>query len=291
MARLIDKELVQRRFARTLQSYGEHAVVQRVMVQRLVTMVCDAWSAFAVPCSGAVGVDDGGPCFGRVLEVGAGTGALTVELLRRARVEYYVANDLVPACGAVLDELVNELAGEGLGVVGSVVEPAVRAGSFSFLAGDIERVVALPENLDLVVSNATVQWLSDLEGFVARVAKSLRSGGIFAFSSFGPENMREIVALTGVGLRYRPLSGLVALGGEWFEVLVQEESVQVEWFASPGAVLEHLRRTGVNGVAGERWSKGRYRAFVDEYGERFGVDGGVGLTYHPVFCCMRRIGR
>ena len=39
---------------------------------------------------------------------------------------------------------------------------------------------------------------------------------------------------------------------------------------SPRRVLEHLRRTGANGLVRAGWTRGALRAFEEEYRERFG---------------------
>ena len=60
----------------------------------------------------------------------------------------------------------------------------------------------LPEELDLLISNATFQWLEDFGGFLTGMKSHLKKNGILAFSTFGPQNLREIRALTGSSLKY-----------------------------------------------------------------------------------------
>jgi malonyl-CoA O-methyltransferase len=257
MNQLPDKHLVGSRFGRTLHSYRLHASVQRRMASRLVEL------------AGRSGLPGH---VGRVLEVGAGSALLTEALLENRSVGSYFANDLV----AGSREFVARALGE---------RPV---GEWRFLQGDIERLTPLPGNLSLVVSNATVQWLHDLEAFFGRMAALLEPGGMLAFSTFGPGNMREIALLEGVSLAYRTAGEVARLADAGFEMLAVEEEERRLEFASPEAVLRHIRETGVNGVAGHSWTRTRYRQFLDRYREAFPCGGGVGLTYHPVYCCFRR---
>ncbi len=252
-----DKQLVGSRFGRSLHTYRQSAVVQREMAARLAGMV------------GRAGAP---PHFGRVLEVGAGSAVLTSELLSRHSVGSYFANDLVPASrGFVMEAL----------AAGEVAEG-------QFLEGDIETLDPLPGGLDLVASNATVQWLHDLGGFFGRMAGALEPGGLLAFSTFGPGNMREIAELEGVSLAYRTPAEIEACAGGLFEPLLVEEAVRRLEFPSPEAVLRHIRETGVNGISGRGWGMARHREFLRRYREAFPLGEGVGLTYHPLYCCFRR---
>jgi malonyl-CoA O-methyltransferase len=253
---MIDKQLVRERFSRSLKSYASHAVVQNRMASNLSEMVCG---------------ESAGRSFERVFEVGSGTGALTAELLKRCTVENYFANDIVDGSRVFLEKVFERY-------------PVVK---FGFLAGDIESEGSLPSVLDLVISNATLQWLGDLEVFFRRISCCLRPGGMFAFSTFGPMNMHEISSIEQTTLPYRSLSELACLAGRFFDIVeCREEQVTLE-FSSPEAVLRHIRATGVNGISRRSWTKSRYRIFLDCYLERFSTMDGVSLTYHPLYFCLK----
>jgi malonyl-CoA O-methyltransferase len=252
-----DKQLVGRRFGRSLHTYRRNAVIQRKMAAELVDMIDRA----GMPAH-----------IGRLLEVGAGSGMLTSTLLSTHTAGAYFANDLVAGSR---DFVMQALEGR-------------EVGECRFLHGDIESIDPLPGELDLVVSNATVQWLHDLGAFFERMGASLRPGGLLAFSTFGMGNMKEIARLESVSLPYLATAEIVALAGESFEpVSIEEEERRLE-FASPEAVLRHIRETGVNGLAGVPWTRVRYEHFLSRYRASFSTGNGVTLTYHPVYCCFRR---
>lgn len=257
MNRLPDKQLVGSRFGRSLHTYRRNAAVQGRMALRLVELAERSGLPKHVE---------------RVLEVGAGSALLTEALLAGHSVGSYFANDLVAGSREFVDRA----------VAGRTV------GQWRFLEGDIECLEPLPGNLGLVVSNATVQWLHDLDAFFGKMAALLEPGGMLAFSTFGQDNLCEIASLEGVSLTYRSPAEIGRLAGSRFETLaIEEESCRLE-FASPAAVLRHIRATGVNGVAGRAWSRAHYQQFLHRYRTGFPCGGGVSLTYHPIHCCFRR---
>lgn len=247
-----DKELLRRRFAKNLGTYDSLAEVQRAVAERLAGEI--------VACGGDLTVRRG-------VELGAGTGFLTRHLVRLFPGAEWLFNDLVPGSGGFLPQ----------------------GDNIRFLPGDGEALTrTLPvDSYDLIASASTVQWFDDLPGFLGCAGGALRRGGLLALSTFGPENFREITMTTGRGLEYYSLRELEELfcGGGMQVVHAREWMVQ-RCYRSPMEVLRHLRLTGVNAVAEERWTHGRLRRFEEEYLRLFAadipVDGGVTLTFHPM---------
>ncbi|NTW52238.1 MAG: malonyl-ACP O-methyltransferase BioC [Chlorobiaceae bacterium] len=231
--------------------------MQRIMAEELVSMI------------GRLGVSDH---IDRVLEFGSGSAILTSLLLERFSVGTYYANDLV-------DESRDF-------VLHAALERPV--GEMVFLRGDIESVDPMPGTLDLVVSNATVQWLHHLESFFDSMADSIRPGGVLAFSTFSTGNMKEIAQLGGPSLCYRTPAEIALLAQRRFDVVCIGDEERRQEFASPEAVLRHIRETGVNGLSRQPWTRTHYQEFLRQYRASFSTGSGVYLTYHPVYCCFRR---
>lgn len=253
----MNKELIRQRFAKRLRGYRRYAVIQASMASELAGLICR---------------DGDKPSFERVLEIGSGSGTFTEVLLERCEAGCYVANDLVPESGALARD--------------AALRHGVR--NFSFIAGDIERCRDLPDQLDLVASNATVQWLADTPSFFRRMSEVIRPGGLLAFSTFGRKNMLEISFLELRALNYYSLAELQDMAEPWFIAVELREEARKLDFRSPEEVLRHISRTGVNSLARETWTKTRHRRFVERYRSSFPAGSGVHLTYHPMFCIFRR---
>lgn len=62
----------------------------------------------------------------------------------------------------------------------------------TLLCGDIEQLPFRRDSLDLVWSNLTLQWVSNLEGCLREIHRVIRPGGLFLFSTFGPDTLKEL---------------------------------------------------------------------------------------------------
>lgn len=62
----------------------------------------------------------------------------------------------------------------------------------ALVCGDIERLPLARDSVDLVWSNLTLQWVGDLKATFREVHRVLRPGGLFVFSTFGPDTLKEL---------------------------------------------------------------------------------------------------
>lgn len=250
-------DAVAARFTRALSTYEEHARVQREAADRLTAQLLRLR-----------------PSFGRVFEVGCGTGRWSRTLAVRSQIDALWLNDLSP-----------ELAVEARKRLPETVRKKT-----VLLPGDAE-LLAWPDGLDLVLAGSVLQWFSKPEAFFENLRRRLRPGGLAAVVTYGPENCREVKALTGQGLAYPDAAELFRLAAD-FRVHHRSEEIRRERFATPRAVLRHLRATGVTGTHdGFRWTKRSLCAFEEAYRARFASDDGeesVHLTYHPVILLLEK---
>ena len=250
-------DAVAARFTRALSTYEEHARVQREAADRLTAQLLRLR-----------------PSFGRVFEVGCGTGRWSRTLAVRSQIDALWLNDLSP-----------ELAVEARKRLPETVRKKT-----VLLPGDAE-LLAWPDGLDLVLAGSVLQWFSRPETFFENLRRCLRPGGLAAIVTYGPENCREVKILTGRGLAY-PDADELFRHAAGFRVHHHSNEIRRERFASPRAVLRHLRATGVTGTHdGFQWTKGSLHAFEEAYRARFAAEGGaesVSLTYHPVTLLLEK---
>lgn len=249
----IDKQLVQTRFARSVATYHEAAEIQREMAETLLDQLALATG--------------GERRFDRILEAGCGSGMLTDLVESRLEYQKLYLIDLVPEWERF--------------------HRGRRAAEFR--AADIE-TMPLPEALSLVIANAVFQWVEDLAALLIRFHAALETGGILAFTTFGPENLREIAALTGSGLSYRALSGLHELLAPGFDILACHEELITLEFSTVREILRHLKATGVTASGGRsRWTRSTLAAFEADYSARFRSGNRMlPLTYHPITLIARK---
>ena len=244
---LSDKGLVQKRFGRVSECYNEHAVVQFLIQERLLSFL-----------------PKGEPLhIGRYIEVGCGSGGFTKRLLRLCRIDEVLLNDL---CVGWQDVLNKELKGVFNRFIVCDGEGFPFQGMF-----------------DMVASTSVMQWFHRPKFFLERVAAQMYSGGILLLSSFGPQNFKEVRSLTGRGLSYPSLSVLREWLSPYFRIVVLEEGFIPLYFSSAIEVLRHMKQTGVTGTSSQRWGKRELADFCCRYEDLFMQQRGVSLTYHPIY--------
>ncbi len=237
----MDKALIQKRFGRKLKIYDENAKIQKQMAEKLVSLL------------------SGKSDFKNILEIGCGTGLLTKIVSQKCDFEKYIANDIVADCGNYI----------------SKINPDIK-----FIEGDIEKLlVETDKKFDLIISNASIQWIEDFEGFIKKLISKLKTDGILLFSIFGNENFREIFYVLGKTLKYYSKNELIEMFKD-FETTIEEE-VRIMAFKSPKDVLKHIQSTGVNAITTEVWTKKNLSEFEDGYNNF--CSGKPTLTYNPIY--------
>lgn len=253
----LDQSRVRQSFCRGMQSYHQAASVQATIAADLVRIL----QAQNLPSQ-----------LGRVLEFGCGTGHLTTALLDGFEIAELTLNDLVP---------------EAAGPLRDILHQHGQKAQLQF--GAIERL-PLPQQLDLIISASTVQWIADLPQTVERLSSHLAPGGWLALSGFGTDQFLELAAL-GSGaaapsyLNAGDWPGILPAGLEL--ITLRQQAIQVQ-FDSLLDLLRHLRHTGVNGQATRGWSRRDMRQFESRYRERFGQEGSLPLTYDAVWILARK---
>jgi len=247
---VMNKERIKQRFKKARHTYEQNAVVQAHMARRLVALLYHTT----------------GNHFFRVLEIGCGTGLLTRTLIQSSRIEQFFINDLVEECNPA----------------------ASLAAPVQFIAGDAENTLVFPTKLNLIISNATFQWIYDFNTFLKKLSTLLMPDGILAFSSFGPDNFKELHTLLNISFPYLSLAELEAHASCCFHIIQKQEDHILLQFPDAKAVLKHMQTIGVNSLVPWAWSKSSLTELIQQYQQQYPYNSGVALTYHPLYFVLRK---
>ncbi|MFZ5555165.1 MAG: malonyl-ACP O-methyltransferase BioC [Pseudomonadota bacterium] len=163
----VDKRQVRLAFDRAAGSYDRAAVLQREVADRMLERL--EYIRLAP---------------GTILDAGCGTGYGGERLRERYPQAAQVALDLAPA----------------------MLRRARRrtpwwrralGGGPRLVCADLERLPLKPACVDLVWSNLTLQWCNDLPAAFRGVHRALTVGGLFMFTTFGPDTLKELRAAFG----------------------------------------------------------------------------------------------
>lgn len=155
---------------------------------------------------------------------------------------------------------------------------------------DLNEVAHFPDS-DLIVSGATLQWISDIPALFEKIHAALHlRQGLFCFSTFALNHFQEIRSVTGLTLNYHSGEEMLhLLQKSGFTPLYMEQSLHTQWFQSPMDILKHMKKTGVNRVTVHELKnpRARIQKFCQDY-ERFHSPlKGYPLTWRPLYCIAR----
>ncbi len=239
----MNKELIKKRFSNKLSTYSENAGIQRKMAEKLLSYLDNN-------------------SFDDVLEIGCGTGLLTELAVKKLKFKTYTANDIVENCQKFITK----------------INPDI-----NFVAGDIEALISKSlKKYDLIISNASLQWVDDFEKVVNILLTKLTKDGILLFSTFGSENFREIYFVMGKKLNYYSKSELEKLFKN--SLNKAEEEIHIISFKTPKDVLKHLHLTGVNAIESKTWTKKDMKDFENGYNNF--CSNRPTLTYNPIYIML-----
>ncbi|GMB07937.1 malonyl-ACP O-methyltransferase BioC [Thermolongibacillus altinsuensis] len=263
---MIDKQLLQKRFSTNAQTYDQFANVQKKMANALFGQITIRPE--------------------RILEIGCGTGYLTEKLRRHFPHARITAVDLAPGMIAVAKQRLD-------------------AEQINWICGDIEEI-ELSERYDLIISNATFQWLNDLDRTLLRLYDALNDGGQLVFSTFGARTFHELHTSFACALKTQNLNEPLRIG-QSFPTLNQllgrcqctipsaaisaAETIEIERFPSVRDFFLSLRKIGATNSTTGRYCQrpSVFKAMMSEYEHRFSENGQIFATYHCLFIDITRL--
>ncbi len=254
----IDKQQVRRAFSRAAEHYDEVAVLQREIGQRMMERLA------LVRLQPDV-----------ILDLGAGTGVAAVELARRYRRARILALDFAFP----------------------MLLKARRRGGWLHrprcLCADLEQLPLRSGSVDLIYSNASLQWSNDLEQAFKELLRVLKPGGLLMFTTFGPDTLKELRAAWSEVDGNSHVSGFPDMhdvGDALVRARFGDPVIDVDrmtlTYDKVAGLMRDLKVLGAHNVTQGRprglTGKGRLQAMEAAY-ERFRIGGRLPASYEVVY--------
>lgn len=248
-----DTGIIKRNFSRSAVHYDEYCRVQNMVGGELVSRI-------------------DGSDYGRILDIGCGTGNYTVRLRRRFATAMITAVDI---SGSMIKAAKNKAGSEKI----------------EFIEADAE-FAEFEYGYDLVTSNACFQWFTGLDAAMGKYNDLLAENGVVVFSMFGPETFCElkgaIAELLGAKVelssqKFILKAELVGLLEKYFDGVSVEEKSIVEEYDSLRRLLKVIKYTGARGYGfdGLELNRKRLKQMEDIYIKGFGK---IAATYQVFYC-------
>lgn len=163
----------------------------------------------------------------------------------------------------------------------------------SAVCGDIENLPLASGSAELLWSNLAIQWCNDLDRVFGEVNRVLKPEGLFMFSTFGPDTLKELRAASAVDVEHIHVSRFIdmhdigdALVRTGFSAPVLDVERFVLTYDDVFGVMRDLKAIGAhNATIGRRRGlegKGFLRGLEKRY-EQFRQDGKLPATFEVVY--------
>lgn len=198
--------------------------------------------------------------YNKIFEIGCATGLLTKEIADKLIFSELYLNDIVEESKKYVQEIYKEC---------------------NFIAGDIENI-DLNKKYNLIISNACLQWCSNIEDTLSKLINALDDGGILAISIFGEDNLKETKSIFNIGNEISSISSMENFLNTQKIIAKKEDKIKID-FETPMEVLKHLKYTGTNAIKEIKLTKTKLKDFEQKYKENYTQNNKVYLTYNPIY--------
>jgi malonyl-CoA O-methyltransferase len=271
---MLNKKLVRQHFDQHAFEYDRYAIIQRQMANQLMELLEQHFPQKK---------------YSRILEIGCGTGILTEKLQKRWRSSQITAVDISEA---MITQTKLKL-GESAKAIRFIAEDAEELASRGSLIGEY----------DLIISNATFQWFQQPAETVKSLLSNLQaSGGIFAFSTFGPRTFYELhrsfhAAEMLLGLKPVPHGQAFYPEAFWRSICSEalstpstflwQQKEQAVFYPTVRDFLTSVKRVGAGNAMQSSGSQPQMRQLYKQmeayYSQHFSVDNSIQATYDLSF--------
>jgi malonyl-CoA O-methyltransferase len=273
--RELDPAVVRRSFGRAAGRYDAAAALQREIGARMQSRLDYVKLAPAA-----------------ILDAGCGTGAALGELQVRYPQARVVGLDLA----LPMVEVARRRMQAGRSTYQRLLGPLLgtrNAPRPSYVCADINALPFAGVSFDLLWSNLALQWVNDLPRAFAEARRVLRVGGLFTFTTFGPDTLKELAGAfqrvdghTHVN-RFVDIHdvGDMLVDAGFADPVIDMEFITVT-YGTPRALLAELRALGAtNATRGRpRGLTGRGRiARLEASLEKLSRDGRIPATFEVIY--------
>jgi len=249
---------VQRAFDAAADAYDEHAILQHEVAQRLLSRL--DWLKVEPQT---------------ILDLGAGTGQPTGELMKRYPSAQVIALDLSPAMLRRTRKRGRWLRRPGV------------------VCGNSQQLPLADASVDMVFSSLSLQWCDQPEKAFAEIRRVLKPDGVILFSTFGPDTLKELrsswAAVDGnhhvhAFLDMHDIGDIIVHAG--LQEPVMEREVITLTYDTVRAVMRDLKYIGASNAlqSRSRGLLGRHRfEQVEQAYEQWRVEGRLPASYEVVY--------
>lgn len=164
----------------------------------------------------------------------------------------------------------------------------------SWLCGDAESLPLADNSVDLIFSSLAIQWCENLPALCSEVARVLRPGGRFLFSTLGPGTLSELRTAWSSVDRYQHVNRFISFATltdharQYFSTVNIIEQPRVLLYNELRELTNELKGIGAHNISAGRQGgltgKARVKAFKQAYEQfRRPLDNKLPATYQVFY--------
>jgi malonyl-CoA O-methyltransferase len=196
-------------------------------------------------------------------------------------------------CAAFLSHRFGQSAVVGLDLSEAMLRAGEKTTGSGFINGDAHRLPLADQCVDLIFSNLLLPWC-DTQIVFSEACRVLRPGGLFTFSSCGPDSLRELAAawaMVDEGPHVHTFSDMHDLGDSLAQSGFSEPVMDVEMltftYRTLEALVTDLRATGARNALSSRQrglrGSGQGQRLKKAYESLRGEDGTLPLSWEVIY--------
>lgn len=227
-----------------------------------------------------------------ILDIGAGTGQGTRGLAQQYPGAQIISLDIADN---MLVKNRRQLVPVGLGnkLKRLVGRPKHSADRYQFVCADAEQLPFADASVDLLFSNLTIQWCTDLKQLFREFRRVLKPGGFLLFTTFGPDTLKELRASwasVSDKVHVNEFTDMHEIGDALYNVQAENPVMDCEPiivnYATVKDILLELKAVGAHnqnvGRETALTGKNRLQAMFQAY-EQFRTADGYPVTYEVLY--------
>lgn len=152
---------------------------------------------------------------------------------------------------------------------------------------DAEKLPFKKETFDLIISNATYQWIVNLDNAFREANRILKKNSSFIFTCFGPDTFCELRNCFGIGENFLPAKDFIYKGlkGAGFKNIEIKTDLRYKDFDSLRGILFWLKKIGGNHIHSIRpfLTPRKFMAAGDFYSRNYRNNGKVYATFEVIW--------
>lgn len=243
---MLDKEKVKNNFSRHAYQYDQHAILQKEMADKLVEMVMVKKPVLS-------------------LDIGCGTGYLTNQIAQKLKPKKIIGCDIAP----------------------NMVKFAKQNyPNIDFIEADAENLPFPGQSFDLIISNASFQWM-DINKVLIEAYRVLKNNGKLFFAMFGSDTLKELKELSPHSTHHLPpiLKIQTALKIAGFKINQLDSKTQTVFYSSARELFASLKNIGAQNASNKNeglMGKSKMASLIKEYEKKYTLENKIYASFEIV---------